>query len=191
MPRATKEQSELTARAVRASAFGLFAEHGYAEVGLERVAEQAGVTRGAVYHHYGSKVGLFTAVVADAQAIVARSVADAAPDDGWPALEAGSVAFMRAVVDPAVRRILLVDGPAVLGWGVWRELDAAHAGRQLAEGLGALDDLAVEPAAATALLNGAMNEAALWIAAGGDAAEAERGLLRLIASLRRDPRERD
>ena len=133
MPRATKEQSEATARAVRGSAFALFAELGYADVGLERVAEQAGVTRGAVYHHYGNKVALFTAVVADAQAIVARAVAAAAPGDGWPALEAGSVAFMRAVVDPAVRRILLVDAPAVLGWALWRELDAAAAGRQLAE----------------------------------------------------------
>ena len=187
MPRATKEQSEQTAREVRASAFALFAEHGYADVGLERVAERAGVTRGAVYHHYGSKVGLFAAVVADAQAIVASAVAEAAPDDGWPAIEAGSVAFMRAVVDPAVRRILLVDGPAVLGWAVWRELDAAAAGQQLADGLTALDDLEVDPAAATALLNGAMNEAALWIAAGGDAGEAERGLLRIIGSLRRDP----
>ena len=184
MPRATKEQSERTAQAVRASAYRLFAEHGYADVGLGQVARDAGVTRGAVYHHFGSKVGLFTAVVDDAQSVVAAAVAEAAPDDGWQAIEAGSIAFMRAVVDPALRRILLVDGPAVLGWTAWRELDAAHSGRLLADGLGALDDLAVDPGAAAALLNGAMNEAALWIAAGGDAALAEQGVLRMIRSLR-------
>lgn len=185
MARATREQSEQTARAVRTSAFRLFADLGYADVGLERVAEHAGVTRGAVYHHFGSKLGLFTAVTADAQAIVAAAVECAAPGDGWDAIEAGSAAFLRAVVDPSVRRILLVDAPAVLGWTAWRDLDAAHSGRLLVDGLRALDDLVVEPAAAAALLNGAMNEAALWVAAGGDADEAERGALRIIRSLRR------
>lgn len=191
MARATKEQSELTATQIRTTARRLFADLGYADVTLERVAELAGVTRGAVYHHYGSKLGLFTAVVDDAQSVVAAAVADAAPDDGWPAIEAGSIAFMRAVVDPAVRRILLVDAPAVLGWTTWRELDAAHSGRLLTDGLGALDDLAIDPAAADALLNGAMNEAALWIAAGGDAALAEQGVLRMIRALRRGPDEQD
>ena len=189
MARATKEQSELTAQAIRSTALRLFAELGYADVGLERVAELSGVTRGAVYHHFGSKRGLFTAVVGDAQAIVASAVAAAAPDDGWPAIQAGSVAFMRAVVDPAVRRILLVDGPAVLGWADWRSLDAMHSGRLLADGLGALDDLVVDPSAAAALLNGAMNEAALWISSGGDPALAEQGLLRIIGSLRCSPRD--
>ena len=189
MARATKEQSELTAQAIRSTALRLFAELGYADVGLERVAELSGVTRGAVYHHFGSKLGLFTAVVDDAQSVVAAAVAEAAPDDGWPAIEAGSIAFMRAVVDPSVRRVLLVDGPAVLGWTAWRSLDAAHSGRLLADGLGALDDLAVDPAAAAALLNGAMNEAALWIASGGDPAVAEEGLLRIVRALRRDPHD--
>jgi len=184
--RATKEQSELTAAVIRSTAMRLFAELGYADVGLERVAELSGVTRGAVYHHFGSKLGLFTAVVDDAQAVVARAISEAAPDDGWPAIEAGSLAYMRAVVDPAVRRILLVDAPAVLGWAAWRSSDAAHARRLLADGLGALDDLAVDPAAAAALLDGAMTEAALWIAGGGDMLMAEQGLLRLIRSLRTD-----
>ena len=186
MARATKEQSELTAAAIRGTAMRLFAELGYADVGLERVAELSGVTRGAVYHHFGSKLGLFTAVVDDAQAVVAEAVSAAAPHDGWSAIEAGSLAYMRAVVDPTVRRILLVDGPAVLGWAAWRSSDAAHARRLLADGLGALDDLAVDPAAAAALLDGAMTEAALWIAGGGDRLMAERGLLRLIGSLRSD-----
>ena len=189
MPRATKEQSELTARAIRAVALRLFAEVGYAEVGLERVAALAGVTRGAVYHHFGSKRGLFTAVVEDAHTVVAGAVLEAAGDDGWPAIEAGCVAFMRAAVDPAVRRVLLVDGPAVLGWAAWRSLDAAHSGTLLVSGLRALDDLAVDAGAAAALLDGAMNEAALWIADGGDADQAERGLLRVIGSLRCGPRD--
>lgn len=184
MARATKQQSEQTERDVRATARRLFAEHGYAAVGLELVAAEAGVTRGAVYHHFGSKFGLFTAVVGDAQSSVAAAVAEAAPGDGWDALEAGCLAFLRAAVAPEVRRILLVDAPAVLGFSAWRRLDAEHSGQLLDEGLAALPDLAVDPAAAAALLNGAMNEAALWISEGGDARAAESGLVRILGALR-------
>jgi AcrR family transcriptional regulator len=183
--RATKAQSEATERRLRAVARELFAEHGYAAVGLERVAAAAGVTRGAVYHHFGDKLGLFTAVLTDAHAVIAGAVAQAAPGTGWPAIRDGSAAFLRAAVEPGIRRIVLVDGPAVVGWEVWRRMDSQHSAHLLAEGLAALDDLAVDPGAAGALLSGAMNEAAIWIADGGEPALAEAALNRMIDSLRR------
>lgn len=185
MPRSSKEQSAETERRLREVAKQLFAEHGYTGVSLEQVAEATGMTRGAVYHHFSGKRGLFEAILADAQGMIADAVAEAAPADGWQAIEAGSIAFLRAAVHPSVRRIVLVDGPAVVGWDAWRQADADNSARLLGEGLAALEDLAVDAGAAGALLSGAMNEAALWVAAGGDPESAEAALLRMIRSLRR------
>ena len=145
MPRATKEQSEITARRILRVAGELFGERGYAAVGLAEVAASAQVTRGAVYHHYGSKQALFAAVAAVAQQRVGQLVSDAADAAGgpWEGLIAGCRAFLDASVAGAHRRILLVDAPAVLGWNTWRAQDAAasghllqpqrHAGQLLAE----------------------------------------------------------
>lgn len=187
MARASREQSEETARTVRVVARRLFTDHGYAAVGLEQVAAEAGVTRGAVYHHFGSKRELFSAVLADVQASVAAAVEESAPGEGWAAVESGCLAFLRASLAPEVRRVMLLDGPAVLGWAQWRQLDAEGSGRLLEEGLRALPDLAVDPGAASALLSGAMNEAALWVAGGGDQVAAEQGLRLLLTALRRAP----
>lgn len=197
MPRASKEQSEATAAAVRAAARRLYAERGYASVPLDEIAAAAGVTRGAVYHHYGSRQGLFAAVHADVQAGVAAAVDAATQDvtDPWQSLETGCRAFLEASVADDARRIMLVDGPAVLGWAAWRDVDAASSGRLLDDVLaeladaGRLRDLPV--AATSALLTGAMNEAALWIATSPDrtaAADAAwTGLRALLRGLRGEP----
>ncbi|KHL10548.1 AcrR family transcriptional regulator [Mumia flava] len=174
MPRRTKAESEATASTVLTAARDLFAADGYADVGLEQVAAAAGVTRGAVYHHYGSKQRLFAAVLERAHSDVAGAVADSAErartasGDAWDGFEAGCRAFLEVSSSAPTRRILLIDGPAVVGWDAWREYDAAASGRSLEQGLrelAELDRLATVPRAATAaLLSGAMNEAALWIA---------------------------
>ena len=185
MGRSTREQSIETARQLRVIASELFAQHGYAGVGMERIAAEAGVTRGAIYHHWNDKRALFADVVADAQETVGRAVAASSDGDGLDALEAGCAAFLDAAVAPEVCRILLVDGPAVLGWQEWRRFDAENAGRMLAEGLHALPDLAVDADAATALLSGAMNDGALWIAEGGDPEAIRRALVVMMRGLRR------
>ena len=184
VPRSSKAQSVETRKRLVAVARGLFAEHGYAGVSLEQVAEEAGLTRGAVYHHFAGKQGLFEAVLRDAQAMIADAVAAAAPGDDWQSVIDGCTAYLRAADDPAVRRIVVVDGPAVVGWDAWRQGDAESSAMLLAEGLSALDDLAVDATLAAALLNGAVNEAALWIARGGDAQLVETALQRLVGSLR-------
>ena len=174
MARATKEQSEATAARVLQIARRLFTERGYAGVGLEEIAAQAGVTRGAVYHHFASKLGLFQAVLAEVQSSVADAIerAAGAVADDWEKLEAGCRTFLAASTSDEARRVMLVDAPAVLGWNAWRERDAATSGRMLAHVLrrlratGRLGDVSVD--AAAALLSGAMNEAALWIAAAPD-----------------------
>lgn len=178
MARRSRQESEETAARVRRTAGRLFAERGYAGVGLEEVAAAAAVTRGAVYHHYAGKRGLFEAVVADVQAAVAEAVerAASAADGPWAGLEAGCRAFLAAGVDPGTRRVMLLDAPAVLGWDTWRRQDSAGSGRLLDDVLAALDAggalAAPSVPAASALLSGAMNEAALWIAAADDPAAA-------------------
>ncbi|RRS01244.1 TetR/AcrR family transcriptional regulator [Glycomyces terrestris] len=187
------DQREATRRALLAEGRRRFAAAGYHEVVLAEVAQAIGATKGAAYHHFGSKLGLFRAVVAEVQDELGGRVAAAADAvaDPWAQLRAGCRAFLASGTDPAVRRILLEDAPAVLGWDEWRAMDEASSARHLAE---ALDSLAragviaaqpVEPFAR--LLSGAMNEAALWIARSGDPQaldQAAAALDRLLEGLR-------
>jgi AcrR family transcriptional regulator len=163
-------------------------------VGLAELVRAAGVTKGALYHHFeGGKTDLFRAVLAQVQADVARAVAAAADveDDPWTQLTAGCRAFLTASTDPAVRRIMLVDGPAVLGWTEWRAMDEAGSASHLADALTALIDagvIAPQPVSPlTHLLSGAMNEAALWLAETGAPADLEAvltALFRMLEALR-------
>jgi AcrR family transcriptional regulator len=180
---------------VRERARELFAARGFADVGLDEIAAAAGVTRGAVYHHFGSRRGMFDAVHAWAQGEVARTIAVATADiaEPWEALKVGCRAFLDAAVREDVRRILLVDAPAVAGWDAWRELDARGSARLLHEVLTELRDAGVVDVASVdachALLSGAMNEAALRAASLDSAergiAEAWPTLERMLDALRR------
>ncbi|MCT2591975.1 TetR/AcrR family transcriptional regulator [Streptomyces sp. N2-109] len=164
------EQRAETRRALLLEGRRQFARDGYHGVVLEEIARATGVTKGAAYHHFGSKAGLFRAVVAEAQQEVAGRVAGAAEghDDPWEQLLAGCRAFLAAGSDPEIQRITLVDGPTVLGWNEWRAMDEASSARHLSEALealiatGAIVPQPVEPL--TRLLSGAMNEAAVWLA---------------------------
>jgi AcrR family transcriptional regulator len=171
----------------------LFATQGYGAVGLSEIVRAAGVTKGALYHHFGSKAALFRAVLEEVQQEVAQRVAatSEAQEDPWAELTAGCQEFLTASNDPDVQRIMLVDGPAVLGWSEWRALDEAASVRHLAEALGALIEagrIAPQPVAPlTHLLSGAMNEAALWLATSTDPADlaATRAALdRMLEALR-------
>ncbi|NEA26191.1 TetR family transcriptional regulator [Actinomadura bangladeshensis] len=187
------EQRAATRRALLAEGRRRFAADGYHDVVLAEVAQAAGVTKGAAYHHFASKAGLFRAVVSEVQHELGERVADAARryDDPWEQLRAGCRAFLAAGRDPVVRRIVLLDAPAVLGWDEWRAMDEDSSARHLAEALevlvkaGVIADQPVEPL--TRLLSGAMNEAALWLARSTTPeapAQTERALDRLLNGLR-------
>lgn len=194
MPRASREQSEQTAVRVRDCARALLSERGYDGVSLEEVATRAEVTRGAVYHHFASKQGLFVAVLEDVQREVARAVEGAAAggEDLWDQLVRGCDAFLEASVASGARRVMLVDAPSVLGWDEWRRQDEAASGRLLVDVLAALDtqgDLRPGVAVGAApLVSGALNEAALWAARQPDPATAlgsvRPALRALLAGLR-------
>ncbi|REE96135.1 TetR/AcrR family transcriptional regulator [Thermomonospora umbrina] len=171
---ARARRREQTRGTLLAESRRLFAERGYGAVGLAEIVQAAAVTKGALYHHFDGKAALFRAVLEQVQQEVARQVAATAEarDDPWDRLTAGCRAFLTASTDPDVQRIMLIDGPAVLGWSEWRAMDEDASARHLAEALtdlmeaGIVTPRPVEPL--THLLSGAMNEAALWLARSTD-----------------------
>ena len=184
------EQRERTRRTLIERARALFAVRGYGDVGLAEIVAAAGVTKGALYHQFDGKSALFEAVLAGVLAEVADAVvaaAQAQEDDPWAQFTAGCRAFLVASTDPAVARIALVDGPAVLGWTQWRAVDDATSGRHLVEALEALvarGVLAPRPVAPLAhLLGGAMNEAALWLAVTDEPGALDRVWAELLAMM--------
>ncbi len=166
-------QAAATRAALVAAARRLFVEKGYHRTSTEEVAAEAGVgTRGALYHHFADKQALFEAafiaVEEDLVVEAAKNLADPA-DGALNQLRQGLVGFLDASLTPHVQRILLIDGPAVLGWVKWRELESLY-------GLGAIramleraveeGDLAAgQPVDALAhVLLAAADETALFIA---------------------------
>lgn len=192
-PRTKAQQRAETTRALIKHARDLFATRGFAHVTLAEIVDAAGVTKGALYHYYGGKEELFRAVLAQVHDDVANRVANAAPGaDAWSQLIAGCEAFLAASTEPAIQQIMLIDAPAVLGWGVWRELDAASSMRHLEDVLHQLMEAGTverQPLAPLVhLLSGAMNEAALWLARSShrerDLCDTMAALTRLLESLR-------
>ncbi|MGW0200676.1 TetR/AcrR family transcriptional regulator [Nonomuraea sp. NPDC003201] len=187
------QQREQTRQALLRGSRRLFADRGYGAVSLSEIVAEAGVTKGALYHLFESKAELFRAVLEQVQQEVAETVARTADvhDDLWTRLTVGCQAFLTASTAPGVQRIMLVDGPAVLGWTAWRAMDEAASARHLADALTDLIEegtIAPQPVAPlTHLLSGAMNEAALWLAGSDDPADlpaTQAALARLLEALR-------
>jgi len=128
MPNLKEKQASETRALLVKTGRRLFAKRGYRAVSGEEVVAAARLTRGALYHHFDGKAGLFRAVVVDAMKEVNGRIAQAAhgATNPWKALELGIRAFLDVCTAPDLQRILLVDGPAVLGWRAWRELDLQH-----------------------------------------------------------------
>ena len=192
--RTQAERTETTRAALLDAARRLFAERGYAAVGTEEIVRSAGVTRGALYHHFDGKRELLAAVYEQMEEEIAARLGDSVtPGAGaLETLEAGAEMFLDHCLEPEVQQIVLLDAPAVLGWERWREIGARY-GLGLIEGL-----LAVRHAAgrdrrqplqplAHALL-GALDEVAMFVARAEDpvAARAQAGetLAGLVEGLR-------
>ncbi len=104
----------------------LFAAAGYEGTSIETVLARSGVSRGALYHHFDDKEALFVAVLEAIEARIAQATVDASRGIADPvaALQAGCEAWVDVSRDPAVRQIVLIDAPSVVGWQKWREIDA-------------------------------------------------------------------
>lgn len=121
-------QGQATRQHLVTVAAGLFAKTGFAATSVEQVMHAAGTSRGALYHHFASKTALFEAVLERVEADIAHTVAAASRGiaDPLEALRAGCTAWLDLAREPAVRQIVLVDAPSVVGWEKWREIDARH-----------------------------------------------------------------
>ncbi|MBB3475248.1 TetR/AcrR family transcriptional regulator [Sphingomonas sp. BK345] len=164
------ETTEANRARLLAAARAAFAAHGYAGASMDELTAAAGLTRGALYHGFGDKKGLLAAVVAQVDhemAARARAAAASARDD-WDALLAEAAAYIEMALDPEVRRIVLLDGPAVLGDpSRWPSQNACLAETRdtVARLVAAGTMRAVDAEAAARLLSGAALNAALWVAA--------------------------
>ena len=181
VPRLTQgERTAKTRAALIAAARRLFGAEGFAEAGAERITREAGMTRGALYHQFASKADLFAAVLDQVEAEIAERVAGAVagfdPADTTGMLLAGADAWLDASSEPDLQRIVLLDGPSVLGWDRWREICLRHTvgliAALLQDGIdrGSLPPQPVQ--ALTHVLVGAVDEAALYIAQAQDGAAA-------------------
>ena len=183
-----KQQASLeTSKKILAIARKHFSLKGYAEASLEEIVDELGMTRGALYHHFGNKKTLFTAVLAQIQSELGSYVEKNALEahDSWEQLVEGCVAFVRFATLTENKRILLLDGPNVVEWKEWRRQDKANSFFHLREQLDILSKegrlISIDLDMAAHMISGALNELSLFLAEKEDEAEvrgAVRSLLR-------------
>jgi AcrR family transcriptional regulator len=188
-PRRTQgERSAATRAALVRAARSLFAEHGFSGVGTESIVVAAGVTRGALYHQFADKTELFAAVFeaveADVTASIDAAVSESVETDALVLMKIGARAWLRTAAEPEVRRIVLVEAPAALGWDRWHELVLRY-GLGLVQSLvsyavssGRIPHAAPEPLAH--ILIGALDEAALFVARHEDRERAQQDVLAVL-----------
>lgn len=193
--RTQADRTAATTAALLAAGRQLFGDQGFGATSTTELASHAGVTRGALYHHYEDKRGLFRAVYTRVAQEVVTQVWEAALAESrdTPAatarahLHAGAAAFLGACTAPDVRRIMLLDAPAALGWETWRELEAEHALATIELALErAIQAGAIRPLPLTALapvVLGALTESALQIAHADDTDAARAQALTTIDAL--------
>jgi len=188
------ERREATRSAIVGAATKLFGRDGFAATTVDDLAAEAGVAKGAVYHHYATKEVLFEAVFEAVSVEVVHKVAGVArkAPDVLAGITVGTRAYFRICSEGATGRIVLRDGPVVLGWQRWREIDGKHFGAmmpraiELAIAQRLIAPQPVDPLAR--LLLGAVTEAAVACAGSDQPAETGRiyaeALERLLAGLR-------
>jgi len=168
------ENGQKTAAHLVAIAIKFFRTQGYSKTALEDVVQEAGVTRGALYHHFDGKKGLFLAVFDDVQAEISNRImeVDKSSVSIWDRFILCTRVFFEACLDSELQQIVLIDAPSVLGWNTWRKLDEEKTFSILRSHLNELIDkgiikpLPIEPL--THAISGANNETLLWISESDD-----------------------
>jgi AcrR family transcriptional regulator len=178
--RTQAERTATTRDALIAAARRLFGERGYADVGTEEVVRAAGVSRGALYHHFADKAELFAAAFESVEemtnARIVAAVLAAGPDDPITAMRLGTAVFLDICTEPEMARIMLIDAPAVLGAQGWADISTEYNMGLVVQlidrgiELGRIPAQPVEPLAR--ILLGAVREAALYLASAPDPAVA-------------------
>ncbi|MDM0037506.1 TetR/AcrR family transcriptional regulator [Variovorax sp. J22G21] len=165
-----------------------FGSVGYADASMDDFTAAAGLTRGALYHHFGDKKGLLQAVIAqiDAEMSARLRVIAAKATNPWRGFVNESIAYIEMAMEPEIRRIVMHDGPAVLGDpSTWPSQSECI--RSMTESLRRLKKdgfiIDVDPEAAARLLSGASLHAAQWIANADDPAAASKRAVKAFKAL--------
>lgn len=171
--RSRNQMSATTTARLVAAARRAFAAEGFAASAMDAICADAGVTRGALYHHFGGKEGLLLAVVHQIDADIAARIEaeEARHDDPWQGFRASCRLWLELARDPEIQRIYLRDAPAVLGQKM-RDMDEVKTIGEIRDTLAALMQSGrirtCDPEALARLINGALVDAALWVAARED-----------------------
>lgn len=174
MVRRTRAEMQATRASLLATARKVLAEHGYADTSMDDLTAQAGLTRGALYHHFGDKRGLLAAVVAqidDEMDARLQAISDGA-EDAWQGFRQRCHAYLQMALEPEIQRIVLRDARAVLGGA---SPDSQRHCLQSMQGLIAAlmaqgTVTPADPQALASLIYGSLAEAAFWIAEGANGA---------------------
>lgn len=172
MVRRTRTEMEETRATLLATARKVFSERGYAETSMDDLTAQAGLTRGALYHHFGDKKGLLAAVVEqiDAEMDARLQAISDTVGDTWEGFSQRCQAYLEMALEPEIQRIVLRDARAVLGGA------SPEAQRHCVESMQSLINKLIQqgvvaeadPQALASLVYGSLAEAAFWIANGDD-----------------------
>jgi AcrR family transcriptional regulator len=181
-------QGDATRAALIGAARQLFGEHGYGETSIDEIVARAGLTKGAVYHHFQGKEGLFRAVFEQVhREVTDQAAAEFLGPDAWESLLRGCALWIDAHLDPAVRRIALEDARSVLGWDEVRGIEnrfgavALRGALRKAMHAGVLERQPLRPLAL--LLIGALGEGCLYVSESNDPAVARTEVLGLITQM--------
>jgi AcrR family transcriptional regulator len=181
-------QGDATRAALIGAARQLFGEHGYGETSIDEIVARAGLTKGAVYHHFQGKEGLFRAVFEQVhREVTDQAAAEFLGPDAWASLLRGCARWIDAHLDPAVRRIALEDARSVLGWDEVRGIEnrfgavALRGALRKAMHAGVLERQPLRPLAL--LLIGALGEGCLYVSESDDPAVARTEVLGLITRM--------
>ena len=185
------ERTEATRGRLIATARRLFAARGFAATSTEEILSEAAVSRGALYHHFPSKTDLFQATFEQVEdeltAQVLQTAAAGGETDPMRILQLGFGAFLDQCLNPEVQRIVMLDGPTVLGWDLWHELDERYAFGTikavltLAADMGRIEPATVEPL--THLLLGAIMQAGMVVARSDDPLTAKKAMTETFARI--------
>lgn len=185
------ERTEATRGRLIATARRLFAENGFAATSTEEILSAAAVSRGALYHHFPSKTDLFQAtfeqVEDDLTAQVLQAAATGGETDPMRILQVGFDAFLDQCLNPEVQRIVMLDGPTVLGWDLWHELDERYAFGTIktvltiAADMGRIETSTIDPL--SHLLLGAIMQAGMVVARSEDPLTAKKAMTETFAGI--------
>lgn len=189
--RTQADRTAATRAALIEAARGLFAAQGFAGVGTEAVVREASVSRGALYHHFADKTELFAAVLEDVEREVTQLLAQAAMAELHAGFQAAAMRAFEAWLElcerPEIQRIVLVDGPSVLGWTRWREICQPHVlgliQAVLTQGM-AMGEVTEQPVTPLShALIAVADEGAMYVASSADPATARREMLAVVRQL--------